>query len=520
MRSFTAVIAVAFVALACVARAEEAPPVASLIVHADRPGPKVNREIFGQFTEHLGEGIYGGIWVGKGSKIPNTDGYRNDVVTALKAIRPPVIRWPGGCFADQYHWRDGIGPAKERRVIVNTTWGGVTETNSFGTHEFLNFAELVGAQPYVSINVGEDPPKDAAEWIEYMTSPTGSSLAELRRRNGRDAPWKVPLVGLGNELWGCGGHMRAEYAADETRRYAGFILPPAGEHIRKIASGANSDDFHWTEVMMREVGDQVDGLGLHYYTLPTGDWAKKGSATQFDETEWTRTLANTLRMDDFIARHSAIMDKYDPQRRMWLAVDEWGAWYDAAAGSHPGFLRQDNSIRDALLAAINFDIFTAHADRVRMANIAQMVNVLQALFLTRGDKMVLTPTYYVFAMYLPWQDAQAVPIEVQTDWVNRGPWTVPVVHASAVRDAQGQLHLALVNLDPLRSVHVKATIDGVQASRVAGRILTAPSITTGNSFEAPDAVHPEPFTGASLAGSSLDVALPARSVVVLDLSPG
>jgi alpha-N-arabinofuranosidase len=517
MRLFSIAVVAVALSLASVAQAEEATPTATLVVHADRPGPRVDREIFGQFAEHLGEGIYGGIWVGKGSKIPNTDGYRNDVVAALKAIHPPVIRWPGGCFADQYHWRDGIGPAKDRKVIVNTNWGGVTESNSFGTNEFLNFAELVGAQPYVSVNVGEDPPGEAAEWFEYMTSPSGSSLAELRRRNGRAAPWKVPFVGLGNELWGCGGHMRPEYAADETRRFASFILPPAGEQVRKIASGASADDFNWTDVMMREAADQIDGLGLHYYTLPTGDWTHKGSANQFDETEWTRALVNTLKMDDFITRHSAIMDKYDPQQRVWLAVDEWGAWYDPAPGSHPGFLRQDNSIRDALIAAVNFNIFTRHAERVRMANIAQMVNVLQALILTRGDKMVLTPTYHVFAMYLPWQDAQALPVDLQTDRFNRSQWTAPVVHASAVRDVGGKVHIALVNLDPQRTARVRATLEGMRATAVSGRILTTPSITTGNSFEAPDTVHPEPFSGATVNGEGLDVTLPARSVVVLDL---
>jgi alpha-N-arabinofuranosidase len=499
------------------AGAQEAAARATLTVHADRPGPKVNREIFGQFTEHLGEGIYGGIWVGPESKIPNTSGFRNDVLAAVKAIRPPVIRWPGGCFADQYRWRDGIGPTAARPVTINTTWGGVTESNRFGTHEFMQFAELVGAQPYVSANVGSAPPAETQQWVEYMTEPGPSSLAQMRRANGRDAPWKVPFVGLGNELWGCGGQMRAEYAADVTRRYAAFIKQPAGQHILKIASGADSSDLNWTEVMMRVAGEQIDGLGLHYYTLPTGDWDHKGSATQFAEADWTRTLAATLRMDELIAKHAAIMDKYDPKRRVWLAVDEWGAWYDAAPGSHPGFLRQDNSLRDALVAAINFDIFTAHAERVKMANISQMVNVLQALILTRGDRMVLTPTYYVFAMYLPWQDAQALPIELTTGQVQRGQWSTPAVHASAVKDAKSVTHIALVNLDPAMAAQVTARIDGPQPAAVKGQILTAAAITAGNDFDHPDQVRPRPFDGAKLKDGTLEVALPARSVVVLDL---
>ena len=511
-----ALAALAGALLAAPAQAEEAAPKASLVIRADQPGPKVNRQIFGQFAEHLGTGIYGGVWVGKGSKIPNTDGYRNDVVGALKAIKVPVIRWPGGCFADEYRWREGVGPAAKRPTKINTNWGGVTEPNSFGTHEFMNFSELVGAEAYVSGNVGSAPPSELAEWVEYMTSPTDSTLAKERWANGRKRPWKLAYVGIGNELWGCGGQMRAEYAADVTRRYSTFVKAPSDQRIMKIASGASSDDYNWTEVLMREAGGQIDGIGVHYYTV-TNNWDNKGSATDFGEADWTRTLSKTLVMDELITKHAAIMDKYDPGKRVWLAVDEWGTWHNATPGTNPGFLQQQNSLRDGLVAAINFNIFTKHADRVKMANIAQMVNVLQAMILTKDDKMVLTPTYHVFAMYLPWQDAQQLPIELKTDWYLRGSSGAPVVSASAVRDTQGKVHIGLANLDPTRSATVSATLSGVRASAVSGQVLTAASINAINTFEAPQTVVPRPFDGASLAGQGLTVVLPARSVVVLDV---
>jgi len=509
-----ALTAAAGLALTTSAHAQDPAPAAKLVLHADRSGPKVNRQIFGQFAEHLGTGIYGGVWVGKGSKIPNTDGYRDDVVAALKAIRVPVIRWPGGCFADEYRWREGVGPVAKRPVKINTHWGGVTEPNTFGTHEFMNFSERVGAEAYVSGNVGSAPPSELAEWVEYMTSPTDSTLAKERWANGRKQPWTLPYVGIGNELWGCGGEMRADYAANVTRRYATFVKAPSNQKIRKIASGANSEDYNWTEVMMRDAAGSIDGIGVHYYTV-TGTWREKGSATAFDETEWTRTLSKTLVMDKLITKHAAVMDKYDPDKRVWLAVDEWGTWFDPTPGTNPGFLQQQNSLRDGLVAAINFNIFTAHADRVKMANIAQMANVLQAIILTDGNRMVRTPTYHVFAMYLPWQDAQQIPMELKTDWFARGDQSAPVVSASAVRDAQGKVHIALVNLDPSRSAVVSTSLAGLQATAVSGRILTAGSITAINTFDAPDAVIPRAFDGAVLTNGGLTATLPARSVVVL-----
>ncbi len=498
------------------AAAQKAELSAQASIRADQPGPKVNRQIFGQFAEHLGTGIYGGVWVGEDSPIPNTRGYRNDVLNALRAIKVPVIRWPGGCFADEYHWREGIGAREKRPVKINTHWGGVTEPNTFGTHEFMDFAELVGAEAYVAGNVGSSPPQEMAEWVEYMTSPTDSTLARERWANGRKEPWKLPFFGIGNELWGCGGNMKPEYAANETRRYSTFIKVPWGTNILKFASGANSEDYNWTEVMMRETGSTIDGIALHYYTVP-GTWAKKGSATQFNEDDWALTLSKTLKMDELLTKHNAIMDKYDPKKRVWMVVDEWGTWFDQEPGSKPGFLYQQNSLRDALVAAINIDIFVKHADRVKMTNIAQMVNVLQAMILTDGDKMVLTPTYHVFDMYKDWQDATALAISLESPVYSRGEWSMPAVSASAVRDVSGKVHVALSNLDPNRSVTVTARLSGLKASSATGRVLTASKINAYNDFGKPPAVVPQPFKKASVDGELLKVELPARSVVVLDL---
>ena len=488
---------------------------ASGSVRGDTPGAIYDRHIFTQFAEHLGNGIYGGLWVGPSSSIPNTRGFRNDVVAALKRLGVPMIRWPGGCFADEYHWREGIGSRAKRPVKINTHWGGVTEPNAVGTHEFMDLVHQIGADPYVSGNVGDGTPREMAEWVEYMTAPAGS-LADERARNGHAEPWNVPYFGIGNELWGCGGSMRADYAADVTRRYATFVKAPKDTRILKIASGANVDDFGWTETMMKVARNQVDALSLHYYTVP-GGWPPRASATQFDEDGWAETLAGAWKMDELIAKHSAIMDKYDPEKRLFLAVDEWGTWYAGEPGTNPGFLRQQNTLRDALVAAIHLNIFARHVDRVRMSAIAQMVNVLQAMILTDGAKMLLTPTYHVFAMYRPWMDATVLPVELETPAYRHGNWSMPAISTSAVRDKGGKVHVAFANADPTQPVALSVTLKGVRATGVTGRILTAPAMTALNTFDAPANVIPAAFTGAQVARDVLAVTLPAKSVVVLDL---
>jgi alpha-N-arabinofuranosidase len=486
-------------------------------LRADQPGPVIAPEVYGQFAEHLGRGVYEGVWVGEDSKIPNTKGYRNDVVAALKALKVPLVRWPGGCFADDYHWREGIGPRDKRPVKVNVSWGGVEETNAFGTHEFMDFAELIGAKAYVAGNVGNGTPQEMAEWVEYLTSPTSSTIANLRRSNGRKDPWVLPYFGVGNENWGCGGEMTAEHYTNLYRNFAAFVRVPGGTKTVKIAGGPGGDDYKWTETLMAGAAKHMDALSLHYYVIPTGDWGKKGSATQFDEQAWANTMVQAQRMDELVTRHSAIMDKYDPQKRVGLYVDEWGIWHDVEPGTNGGFLYQQNTMRDAVVAAATLNIFHKHADRVRLTAIAQMVNVLQAMILTDGDKMILTPTYWVYDLYKPFQGATSLPVEVDSPAYAMGTASVPAVTASAGREATGMVHVALVNLDPNKSATVRIKLSGVAGKSVEGRVLTAPAMASHNTFAAPDVVKPVAFKGATIRDGVLTAVLPARAVAVLDL---
>jgi len=495
------------------------PATATAVVRADQPGAIINRNIYGQFAEHLGHCIYGGIWVGPDSPIPNTRGIRNDVVAALKNLNLPVLRWPGGCFADEYHWKDGIGPREKRPTMINTHWGGVVENNAFGTHEFMDLCEQVGAQPYVCGNVGSGTVQEMMEWVEYMTSDANSPMANLRRANGREKPWKLPYFGVGNESWGCGGSMTPEYYANEFRRYNTFVKNYDREHpVYRIASGSNADDFNWTEVLMKNAAKQMNGLSLHYYTLPSGSWSgKKGSATEFGEAEYLTTLHRTLQMDEILSQHSAIMDKYDPTKRVGLVIDEWGIWTDVEPGTNPGFLYQQNSLRDAILAALNFNIFHKHADRVTMTNIAQMINVLQAMILTDNEKMVLTPTYHVFEMYKVHQGATSLPVELTSPDYTIGAEKIPAVSVSASRDTAGKIHLSLVNTNASEAITVSCKLTGAAAKTVTGRVLTAPAVNSINTFASPHVVEPKPFNDAKLSGDTLTVTLPSKSVVVLEL---
>jgi alpha-L-arabinofuranosidase len=515
MKAFTCVLVAATLA-AGIAAAQSPPVEVSVTVDLSRPGPVIDPHIYGQFSEHLGNGIYGGIWVGTNSRIPNIDGYRKDVVEALRRIKVPVLRWPGGCFADLYDWRDGIGPRATRPVRINVHWGGVTENNAFGTHEFLNFAELIGTDAYVSGNVGSMTPYDMAQWLEYMTADSASSLANERRKNGRDKPWKIPYFGIGNETWGCGGNMRAEYAADINRRYSTFVNAPPDMHLIKVASGptgSRPDVYDFAEAMMRD-GGRLQAMSLHYYTAPMlagPDGTRvRAPATGFDEEQWAMTLALALHMDELVTRTSAVMDKYDPDRKVILAVDEWGSWYAQEPGTHPGFLYQQNTLRDAEVAALTLDIFHRHTDRVKLANIAQTINVLQAMILTDEQRMLLTPTYHVFDMYLPFQGATPYPASVSgPDYVFRG-YTLQSVDVSAARATDGKLRLALVNLNPTRPAHVTTNLDGM----ARGLILTGPAMDTHNTFDAPNTIQPAAFTAGN-PGGKLVIDLPARSVAVV-----
>ncbi|MDR7294692.1 alpha-N-arabinofuranosidase [Pelomonas aquatica] len=497
---------------------------------ARSPGPVIHKEVYGQFVEHLGRGVYEGIWVGPQSPIPNTRGIRNDVVAALRRIKVPVVRWPGGCFADDYHWRHGVGP--QRQPSINSSWSNAIEPNTFGTHEFMDFIEQIGAQPYVGVNMGSGSVEEAQGWMQYMTAPATTAPGAERARNGRSEPWAVPFVGVGNESWGCGGHMYAEEYANRYRQFQGYLKSYAGPGVRKIATGPDTDDYEWTDTVMRLATrfrpnatspilysppkPLLDGLSLHFYTLPSNRWGGVHPARGFDEAAWISTMKRALLMDELVGKHSAIMDKYDPAKEVALVVDEWGTWYDKEPDG-PGGLWQQNTLRDALVAAVTLNVFHAHAERVRMANVAQMVNVLQAMILTDGPRMLVTPTYHVFDLYQVHQDARRLPLTLDVPRYRHGGLDVPAVTGTASVDAAGRTHVSLANLDPTRPHRLTLEVLGLKPGAVKGRVLTAPAMDSFNSFDAPDTVAPRDFHGARWTGSALTVDLPARSVVGLEL---
>lgn len=477
----------------------------------------ISKHIYGHFAEHLGRCIYDGFWVDQKSKIPNKGRIRLDVVEALKKIKIPNLRWPGGCFADEYHWRDGIGPAKNRPKMVNTNWGGVVEDNSFGTHEFLELCSMLNTEPYIAGNVGSGTVEEMAKWVEYLNFDGVSPMTAIRAKNGRSTPWKVSFWGVGNESWGCGGNMNPGHYSNLYRQYATYARDYAGAPLKRIASGANAEDYNWTETCMKNIGSRMWGLTLHYYTLPTGKWNAKGSATQFNEEEYFTTMKNCLRMEEIVTKHSAIMDKYDPKKKVALVVDEWGIWTDVEPGTNPGFLYQQNSLRDALIAGVTLNIFNNHSDRVKMANLAQTVNVLQALILTEKEKMILTPTYHVFDLYKVHHDSKYLPISFNSPDYQLGGQKIPALNVSASQDSAGVIHISLVNFNPKESISINSVLEGLNWSTVSGQILTSAKVNDVNTFTDPNKIHIERFDGAKKEGSALRVKIPAQSVVVLEL---
>ncbi len=495
---------------------------------------RIHKDIYGHFAEHLGHCIYGGLFVGKNSPIPNTDGMRNDVVDALKEIHIPVLRWPGGCFADEYHWMDGVGPLEARKRMINSNWGGLVEDNSFGTHEFMELCRQLGCDAYVNGNLGSGSVQEMSSWIEYMTYDGASPMSELRRQNGAEEPWRVAYFAVGNENWGGGGNMTADYYADLYRRYAAFLKHyPNGKHPEwdrtfKIACGPNAEDYRWMETVLKKAGAYMDGISLHYYTVPF-DWNIHGSATDFDEETWYRTLKNTLVMETLLTNHIALMDAFDHERRIKLIVDEWGTWYDVEPGTNPGFLYQQNTMRDAMVAGINLNLFNKHCSRIRMTNIAQLANVLQSMVLTDGERMILTPSYYVFKMYREHQNAELVASDLESPGTGTGGYDVPqVIESCSVKDHV--LHMTLNNLSlkddavldtvitpVMKDVTGDTQTDGLLSCRtVRGEILTG-GMKLYNTFEHPDQLLPGEFTGYQMTAGGIRITLPPCSIVSLQI---
>ncbi|MBC8066372.1 MAG: alpha-N-arabinofuranosidase [Chlorobia bacterium] len=490
---------------------------ATIQIQPNTLGPTVNRNVYGHFAEHLGRCIYEGIWVGESSEIPNVRGIRADVAEALRAIDIPVLRWPGGCFADEYHWKDGVGPRENRPAMINTHWGGVVENNHFGTHEFMDLCEQLDTDAYICGNVGSGSVQEMMEWVEYLTSPADSPMANWRRANGRDEPWRVPFFGVGNESWGCGGNMRPEYYADEYRRYNTFVKNYGPNKIYRIACGANNRDYRWTDVVMERVGSLMDGLSLHNYTLNGGKWPPSGSATDFQEDQWFSVLKHALSMDDLVAKHAAEMDKHDPDKQVGMVVDEWGTWFAVESGTNPGFLYQQNTMLDALVGAVHFHIFHRFADRISMANIAQTVNVLQAMILTDGPRMLRTPTYWVFEMFKVHQGAATVPVSITSPTYSFAGEGLPAISASATqRSGSNILDVSLANLDPDQA-HEVTLGHGGSSTKISGRLLTASTMQAHNTFDNPDLVQPVEFNDFAVTGESMKFTLPAKSILMLSI---
>lgn len=479
--------------------------------------PVIPKEIYGQFSEHLGRCIYDGIWVGTDSKIPNVNGYRKDLVKALQDLKVPVLRWPGGCFADEYHWMEGIGPAEKRTKIVNSNWGGTVEDNSFGTHEFLNLCELIKTEPYISGNVGSGTVEELAKWVEYMTAKNGT-MAELRKTNGRAEPWKVKFLGVGNESWGCGGNMEPEYYSDLYKRYATYCREYDDNLLYKVASGANGADYNWTKVVMDAVRYDMSGISFHFYTVI--DWNKKYNALNFPADEYYNLVAKSAEVEQLIKNHSAVMDIYDPGKKVGLLLDEWGTWYNVEPGTNPGHLYQQNTMRDAVIAGLSLNIFNKYTDRLKMANIAQIVNVLQSMILTKGSEIVLTPTYHVFRMYNVHQDADYVPVDYNAESTTApSGQSYPELSVSASRS--DALHVSLVNVSLTEEKDVELSFDSLSPKSVSAEILRGSaadglaSAEAYNDFGKANEVCPVTLKDVRIEGGKVKFTLPTASVVVL-----
>jgi alpha-L-arabinofuranosidase len=491
----------------------------TVVINVDKEVSKISRHIYGQFAENLGRGIYGGIWVGEDSDIPNTEGYRTDVLEALRQLEVPNVRWPGGCFADEYNWRDGIGLRESRPRRVNTHWGMVIEDNSFGTHEFLRLMELIGAEPVIAMNVGSGTPREMAEWIEYLNFDGNSTMADLRRANGRDKPWGVKYVGVGNESWGCGGNMTVEFYTDLYKQYATFTKNYNGHELFRIASGFYNDQYHWTEKLMKDAAPLLQGISLHYYTIAGEGWHDKGPSTDFDEALYFNGLRQSMRLEEFVKGHALRMDAYDPEKRVALVVDEWGIWTNPLPGTNPGFLEQQNSLRDALIAAISLDILNQNSDRVRMANIAQMINVLQAMIMTDGDRMVKTPTYHVYDMYRVHHDAMLLHSQLRSvNTYEYGGEAIPTLNMTASKDQNDTINLTITNKHARESETVTIDFRGRDLQRAhSGRVLTADDVSAVNTFDNPTHVIIRDFTEYELRGNTLSITLPPKAIVGVTL---
>jgi alpha-N-arabinofuranosidase len=500
-------------------------------------------EIYGHFAEHLGGVVYDGIWVGENSKIANVNGIRKSLIDAFAKIKPSVVRWPGGCFADSYNWRDGIGP-KNKRPRTTNFWRDAREwpkdapdgpwkydTNQFGTDDFLRFCKLTGAQPYIAANLRSLPAKDFYEWVEYCNSPAGTTtLADMRAVNGERDGAKVRFWGIGNESWGCGGNFTPEEYAAEYRRFTAWA-PRYGVDLAFIGAGPNGGDLDWTRRFFTKLNERralgaMWGWAMHHYSWNvssgrTTDWFQgKGDAVNYPDEEWYEMLREADRIDGMIAECWSVMGEIDRNHRIKLVVDEWGTWFKSGSEvNNTHLLGQQSTIRDAVLAGLTLDTFHRHAEKIGMAAIAQLVNCLQSLFLAHEDKFVLTPTYHVFDMYAAHQGKTSVRTVVtapRANYTRAGqPATIRGLNGSASLNGK-QLVVTVTNSDPKSARETEIAVRGASVKSVKGTVLSASDIHAHNSFADPNQVTPKD-AGARLSGSSLVHAFPPASVTKLEI---
>ena len=517
-------------------RAAGTPADARIDVLLDEPIGTIAPEIYGHFVENLGGVVYDGVWVGEQSRVPNIDGVRRALVEALRPIRPSVVRWPGGCFADAYDWHDGVGP-RDRRPRRTNFWAddanfrnvGIVpqryDPNQFGTQEFLHFCRLVGAQPYLAVNLRSLPARSFVEWVEFCNSPAGSTtLADLRAAGGDREPYGVRYWGIGNESWGCGGNFTPEEYAAEYRRFATWTVPDYGVGLRFVGAGPSGGDVDWTRRFFAALDGRRDlgrmwGWALHHYSSPPS-----GGALQFDAPAWYGLLASGDLMESLITRHWQVMGERDRERRVKLVVDEWGAWYEMTTNVDPTHLfGQQSTIRDAVLTGLTLDTFNRHADKVAMANVAQLVNCIHSLFLARGDQFVATPTYHVFAMYAAHQGAQAVRSVVTSPEIHYATAqnetrTLRGLNGSASR-RENVLTLTVTNPDLAEPREAEIAVRGGAIRSARATTLTSRDVHDHNTFDAPRAVVPAEAEVA-VSGTPLAYRFPAASVTKLEFALG
>jgi alpha-L-arabinofuranosidase len=517
---------------------------ARIEVLLNEPLGSITADLYGHFVEHLGGVVYDGVWVGEKSTIANTGGIRQALVDHMRRLPPGPIRWPGGCFADSYDWRDGVGPRAARPRRTNFWEGamaklpdgpGKYDPNHFGTNDFVRLCRLVKSEPYIAANLRSLSAKDFYQWVEYCNSPAGSStLAELRTAGGDRDPFRVRFWGVGNESWGCGGNFTPEEYATEYRRFTAWV-PGYGVKLAFIGSGPNSGDLGWTRRFLTKLTEKGEGAlngmwgwALHHYSWNTSrgattDWfAGKGDAVAFTNDEWYELLVEADKMDGLITGHWGVMGEIDRTHRVKLVVDEWGAWFKQGTEVDPAHLfGQQSTVRDALVSALTLDTFHRHADKVVMANVAQLVNCLQSLFLADEDRFVATPVFHVFEMYGAHVGGRAVRAECSAPRISyervkdKGSlWGL----AGSASVKEKTLTLTVVNPHVTEARETEIAIRGASIASARATTISAPDIHAHNTFERPNEVQPKEERTGAAQGGVLVYRFPAASVTRLSVT--